>query len=566
METQEHDFIVIGGGSAGCAVAGRLADADAGSVALLEAGPHDHAGVVTVPVGLGLTAAKPGPRNYGYRTLPVPALDGRRGYQPRGRGLGGSSSINGMVYIRGTPADYDHWEAQGCSGWGWPGVLPYFKRSECNVRLGGRPEDEWHGGKGPLHVSDPRSPNPFGRYFLEAAAAAGHAHNPDFNGAHQEGVGYYQLTQQGGERWNAARAYLHRGRADDPAFNAGRRALQVLPDSQVLRIVFEGRRAVGVVVLRGGLQQTLRARREVIVSAGAFGSPQLLMASGIGPSEHLRAHGIEVVHDAAAVGTNLQDHPDVILHHKLFSTDLFATSVPGLLRMLREWRRYRRLRIGMLTQSLTETGGFVKSRPQLEQPDLQLHFVAAVADRKHRSTHGYSLHVCVLRPHSRGAVKLNSADVRQAPQITLNLLQDPRDMAVMVDGVRIVKRILDQSALARFGGQPMYHGHLRADGSDDEAVRAMISARADTVYHPVGTCRMGSDGGAVVDPELRVRGVEGLRVVDASIMPTLISGNTNAASIMIGEKAADLILGRTSLGAAPAAAAIAKPAAVAPAG
>ena len=536
-----YDYIVVGAGSAGCAVAGRLADSKTGSVALLETGGHDFSPAITIPIGLASTVPKPGHYNYGFATEPQPGLNGRRGYQPRGRGLGGSSSINGMIYIRGTPSDYDGWAASGCDGWAWQDVLPYFKRSECNERLAGQEADAWHGGRGPLHVVDTRSLNPFDRRFIECAQAAGLPYNHDFNGAQQEGIGYYQRTQRDGERWNAARAYLHQG--NPQALNSGRDNLHVLTNTQVLRIVFEGKRAVGVRVERDGAEYVLMARREIIVSAGTFGSPQLLMVSGIGPAAHLQALGIGVVHDAPGVGQNFQEHPDIKLQHRLFSTDLYAATLRGGLRLLTEWRRYKKERFGMFASNIAEAGGFVKSDPALADPDLQLHFTTTLGDAKARGTHGYCLHVCVLRPHSRGQVLLASADLRVAPRIDQNLLADVRDVDVMVKGVRIARRILGQPSLSRLGGTPHNYGHLRMDGSDDDAVRDWIRQQTDIIFHPVGTCRMGNDALAVVDAELRVRGVEGLRVADASIMPTVIGGNTNAPAIMIGEKAADLVRG-----------------------
>lgn len=538
------DYLVVGAGSAGCALAGRLADSGSDSIALIEAGAHDHHVLVRTPAACAAILPRAGARNYGYQTVPQPGLDGRRGYQPRGRGLGGSSSINAMIYTRGRPSDYDGWAAAGCDGWAWDDVLPYFRRAECNERVAGHDDDPLHGGTGPLHVSDLRSPNPFGQHFIDAAEHAGIVRNDDFNGEEQEGVGWYQLTQHNGERWNAARAYLHGGNARDRRCNGGRSHLHVITDAQVLRIVFEKRRAVGVVVWRDGREITLHARREVIIAAGAFGSPQLLMASGVGPARHLQEHGIAVVHDLPGVGGNLQDHLDVILHRRVPSADLFGLSLGGARRLVAEYLQYRRDRTGMMSSNFAEAGAFVRSQPGLPEPDLQLHFVVGMADnhmRRMHLGHGYSCHVCVLRPQSRGEVRLASADMRAAPRIDPRYLSDPQDMETMLAGLRIVRNILAQAPLAVFGGRELHSEGLRFDGSDDDAARALVRKHADTIYHPVGTCRMGMDALAVVDPQLRVRGVEGLRVVDASIMPTLIGGNTNAPSIMIGERAHDLI-------------------------
>ena len=373
MSDTGFDYIIIGAGSAGCALAGRLADQPGVTVALLESGPDDHHPSVWTPLAIAQTVPQAGPRNYGLHTVPQAGLNGRPSYQPRGRGLGGSSSINAMLYIRGHRSDYDRWAAQGCDGWAYEDVLPYFRRSECNTRNAGR-DDAWHGGSGPLHVSDLRTPNPFSRRFVQAAAQAGVPLNHDFNGPEQEGVGLYQATQHNGERWNAARAYLHRGNRADAGFNGGRQNLSVMVDTQALRIVFEGKRAVGVEIVRGGQRQILRARREVIVSGGAFHSPQLLMASGIGPADHLRSVGVEVVHDLPGVGENLQDHLDIIIGKSVPSWHLYGYSLRGVARMAGEAIRYRWRRTGMLASPVAEAGAFIRTRPGLAAPDLQLHF------------------------------------------------------------------------------------------------------------------------------------------------------------------------------------------------
>ncbi len=523
----EFDCVVVGGGSAGCVLAARLSEDPAMRVCLVEAGPRDDSTLVTTPAGVALILPTR-IRNWAFETVPQEALYQRRGYQPRGRMLGGSSSMNAMIYMRGHPSDYDDWAASGASGWAWRDVLPVFLRAENNERGG----SAWHGVGGPLNVADLRSPNPFARLFVEAGKEAGLPANDDFNGAQQEGVGLYQVTQKGGERWSAASAYLH------PAMS--RPNLAVYTEAHALRVLFEGKRANGVEIWRAGRAETLGARREVVLAAGAFQTPQLLMCSGVGPAEQLRALGLAVVHDAPGVGENLQDHPDYIINRKVRSTELMGVSFGGSLRLVRELLRYVRERRGMLTTNFAEAGGFVRSEPGLERPDLQLHFVVGMVDNHNRTLHlghGLSCHVCVLRPKSRGTVRLASADVRDAPLIDPRFLVEPEDLAGLVRGFKLVRRILDAPALAAFPSTELYTANVHADADIERAIRA----RADTVYHPVGTCRMGSGAGAVLDPELRVRGVERLRVADCSVMPSLIGGNTNAPAIMIGERAAEFM-------------------------
>ncbi|WP_225033860.1 GMC family oxidoreductase [Paraburkholderia sp. XV] len=525
----QYDYVIVGAGSGGCALAGRLAEQcpDA-TIALVEAGPHTERNLfVNMPLGVAAVVPFRRKTNYGYLTTPQPGLGGRRGYQPRGRGFGGSSAINAMVYTRGHPLDYDDWARLGCDGWAFGDVLPYFRRAEGNERGA----DALHGADGPLSVSNLRFQNPFSHRFVNAAVEAGFPRNDDFNGPQQEGVGFYQVTQRDGQRWSVARAYIY-GRA--------RPNLHTIADAAVLRVVFDGKRAKGVEVMRGGLTETIEARAEVVLSAGTFNSPQLLMCSGIGPADHLRALGIPVLHDAAEVGRNLTDHVDFTINKRVSSAQTIGFSLRGFAKMVPGFVSYWRSGRGMLTSNVAEAGGFLKSRPTLDRPDLQLHFCTALVDDHNRHMHwghGYSLHVCVLRPHSRGAVTLASSDAREAPVIDPAFLSDPRDLDLLVEGVRLSRRILDAPSLALCGGRELYTRH----GQTDAELRATIAAHADTIYHPVSTCRMGGDERSVVDTQLRVRGVTGLRVVDASVMPTLIGGNTNAPTVMIGERAADFI-------------------------
>jgi len=432
-----------------------------------------------------------------------------------------------MVYTRGHPLDYDDWARLGCDGWAFDDVLPYFRRAERNERGA----DALHGADGPLSVSNLRFQNRFSHRFVQAAVEAGFKPNDDFNGPDQEGVGFYQVTQRDGQRWSVARAYIY-GRT--------RTNLHAIADATVLRVVFDGQRARGVEVVRGGVTQTIEARAEVVLSAGAFNSPQLLMCSGIGPANHLRGFGVPVVHDAPEVGRDLTDHVDFTINKRVASTDLTGYSIRALAKMVPAFFQFLRSGRGMLSSNVAEAGGFLKSRPTLDRPDLQLHFCTALVDDHNRHMHwghGYSLHVCVLRPHSRGSVTLASGDARVAPVIDPAFLNDSRDLDLLVEGVHLSRRILDAPSLALCGGRELY----TRQGQSDNDLRATIAAHADTIYHPVATCRMGNDAQSVVDTQLRVRGVTGLRVVDASVMPTLIGGNTNAPTVMIGERAAEFI-------------------------
>ncbi len=531
----QFDYVVVGAGSAGCVLAARLTEDPAVSVLLLEAGQPDTSALISAPAGLALL----GPlkkHGWWFETVPQPGLNGRRGYQPRGKVLGGSSSINAMIYLRGHQLDYEHWLQNGAAGWGWDDVLPYFKKAEHNERG----ISDAHAQGGPLNVADLRSPNAIARTFLDAAKQAGYAETSDFNGGNTEGIGAYQVTQKGGERCSAARAYLH------PAMQ--RPNLTVLTGALSKRIRFSGIRATGVEYERGGRAETATATREVLVCAGAFQSPQLLMCSGVGPKAQLIGHGIVPLVDLPGVGQNLQDHIDYIINRRHDSTDLFGLSFSGVRRILAEIGRYRRERRGMVTSNFAETGGFVKTLPDLPKPDLQFHFVIGMVDNHNRTKHvghGYSLHACVLNPKSVGSVSLESSDMVDAPLIDPQFLSHPDDVATLKRGFKAMRAILNAPAFAAMRGKELYTEVLRDD--DVVGLDMAIRERADTIYHPVGTCKMGIDAMAVVDPQLRVRGVESLRVVDASVMPTLVSGNTNAPTIMIAEKAADLIRAAMSI-------------------
>jgi choline dehydrogenase len=527
----EYDFIIVGAGSAGCALANRLsADPDT-TVLLLEAGPRDWHPFIHMPAGLAKLVGQKGV-NWNYQTLSEPNLDGRSLWWPRGKVLGGSSSINAMCYVRGHVRDYDEWAAMGAEGWNWDAVLPYFIRSEGNARGA----DALHGGDGPLSVADLGHRNPLSAVFLEAAGQAGLKSNVDFNGPDQEGFGYYQVTQKNGARCSAATAYLKPIR--------DRSNLSIVTKALAGRVLIENGRADALTYSAGGQAFCVRARREIILSGGAINSPQLLMLSGVGPADELRRHGIEVRHELPGVGANLHDHLDICTLQRCtrrITYDRLSDVAVAL--------QYYLFRRGPGTSNIAETGGFVRSRfaPD-ERPDLQFHFVPAQLDDHGRNRlpgDGYTLHACALRPLSRGRIALNSASPNDPARIEANYLGDPDgfDLKMLREGLKLSRRLLAQPAFAPFRGPEIQPGE-RVQGGDE--LNAFIRRKAETIYHPVGTCRMGApdDPNAVVDPQLRVRGVAGLRVVDASVMPRLIGGNTNAPTIMIAERAADMILGR----------------------
>lgn len=533
-----YDFVVIGAGSAGCVLANRLSADELNRVLVLEAGSKDNNVLIHMPAGAGTLIKGEGPAarfNWLYNTEGQTNLHNRRLYWPRGKVLGGSSSINGMIYIRGHARDYDHWRQLGLEGWGFADVLPYFKRAEDWE--GG--SDLYHGAGGPLRVSAARSKNPLYRAFVAAGLEAGHPHTEDFNGRQQEGFGLYQLTIRNGRRQSAAVAYLA------PALE--RPNLTVETKAMTTRILFEGRRAVGVEYVQEGQTHQVRVEREVILAGGAVNSPQTLMLSGIGPAEHLRRFDIPVVADLPGVGQNLQDHLIVGLHYECSQPiTLHAFLKPGLKQTL-VGLRYLFLHEGPARENGLEAGAFLKSRPELEVPDLQIHFVAALMiehGRKMGDRHGYTIDVGPLRPESRGSISLRSRNPFEHPVIQPNYLAAEADRLAMRAGVKLARDVAAQAALDPFRGPELRPGaHIQTDEKIDDWVQRV----AETLYHPVGTARMGRDRDAVVDASLRVHGVEGLRVVDASVMPTIIGGNTNAPVIMIAEKAADMILKRPAL-------------------
>lgn len=523
------DYVIVGAGSSGAVLANRLSADPKLTVCLIEAGPRDKSPFITIPLGV-MWLSKDPKHNWLFNTVPQTGLGGRTVSVPRGKVLGGSSAINGMIYIRGHKADYDAWAAAGCKGWDYASILPYFRKSEANQSAALNPA--FHGHSGPLTVSNLRDPNPVDRDFIAAAGHLQLRQIADFNEAEPEGMGIYQVTQQGGKRHSTAHAFLTSVRS--------RANLTILTGAEVLRLDVSEGHAQGVTLRQNGRESSVAAQCEVILSAGTIGSPDILLRSGIGPAAQIACFGGTVLHDLPGVGQNLQDHVDCMVICQSRSTTPYGISLQALPRLALEGLRWITGKRGMLSSNMVEAGGFVRSQPTEPRPDIQFHIIPGRKSHRGRMVeygHGVSLHTCVLRPESRGSVTRNKAS--GPPDIDLGLLNSDADLTRLMRGVRMARAILQQSPMARHGLTEIVPGQ---DVQSDDTLRAFIRANARTVYHPVGTCAMGTGPSAVVDARLRVHGVKRLRVVDASIMPTIVSGNTNAPAIMIAEKAADMIL------------------------
>lgn len=530
MSLEKFDFIVVGGGSAGCVLANRLSADGRHSVALIEAGPRDTSFWIHLPIGYGRTMWDPRV-NWKFYTEPEPHMDGRRIYWPRGRVLGGCSAINGLIVIRGQPEDYDRWSQLGNRGWSWRDVLPYFIKIESNSDLG---DGQLHGAHGPLHVNSINERNELIESFIGAANRHGIPRTADFNGRDQEGVGYFQLTTRNGWRDSAATAYLR------PI--AKRRNLTILTDTQVGQILFAGRRAVGVTCRSGTAARTITAMRGVVLAAGAIQSPQLLMLSGIGPGEELKRHGIAVRVDRPAVGGNLQDHLQFRLIYRIkkpITTNDALRSLWGRFKLGRDWLLHRR---GALAVGINQGGLFARLMPGAKTPDIQFHVATLSADMAGGKVHpfsGMTLSVCQLRPKSRGRIALASADPYDRPLIHANYLAEEADRHFAVESIAFARKLAQTAPLSDYIDAEIVPG-ANIETIDD--ILHFARSHGATIFHPAGTCRMGTDAEAVVDPRLRVRGADRLWVADCSIMPTLVSGNTNVPAMMIGEKAAEMIL------------------------
>lgn len=521
------DYIVVGGGSAGCVAASHLSDDPSKRVLLIEAGGSHHVPWVQVPFFTVLTMPYR-LKNWYFYTEPQAGLMNRCGYQPRGKVLGGSSAINAMIYIRGQAEDYDNWAHVSSPDWSYESLLPLFNRLENNQRI----KDAFHGQEGALWVSDLASPNPASRAFVEAAKSLNYPVNDDFNGASQLGVGLYQVTQKNGSRHTAAHAFL------DPVKD--RPNLTVWSHARALKLLLSGTHCTGVQVKYKGKIQDILAKEKVILCAGAIQSPQLLLLSGIGPAEELARHDIACVRELPGVGSNLHDHPDYIHNYYSSNPELLGFTPSALWRLLKDSWRYWKEGKGAFTSNFAEAGGFLSTDERVTRPDIQLHFVPGLIDdhcHKFHVSRGMSLHVCILRPTSRGHIRLKSADPFQAPAIDPAFLSTEHDVNLMLKGFKQSREIMEQEALSPYRGQPLY------DAKTDEEIIKLLRMRTDTVYHPVGSCRMGTDEMAVVDPKLHVQGVSGLMVADASIMPEIVSGNTNAPCMVIGARAAEFARG-----------------------
>jgi choline dehydrogenase len=525
---REFDYIVVGAGSAGCVLADRLSASGRDKVLLIEAGPPDKHFWIHIPLGYG-KLFQDARVNWMYQTEPEPELNNRNVIAPRGKVLGGSSSINGLLYVRGQAEDFDHWRQLGNTGWSFDDVLPFFRKAEDQQRGATR----LHGSGGPLAVSDVK-PHKLCEAFIAAAEQAGFPRNDDFNGETQEGAGYFQLTARNGRRCSTARGYLKPAR--------GRSNLHIESDALATRILFEGRRAVGVEYRQGGALRQVRAKGEVIVAGGAFNSPQLMQLSGLGPAALLREHGIEVLADMPGVGADLQDHFQVRFNYRCNEACTINDMMAKFHRRMLAGARYMVFRDGPLSIGAGYAGGFFKTDPSLPTPDVQIHFILFTADSVGQKLHpfpGFLASVCQLRPRSRGFVHIKSADPAAAPAIHMRYLSDPFDQDVTVAGMKLLRKIMSQPAIGRFIDEELVPG---AQVQSDADMLAVARDKGTTVFHPTSTCRMGPDATAVVDERLRVKGIDRLRVIDGSIMPALVSGNTNAAVIMIAEKGAAMLL------------------------
>jgi len=533
----EADFVIIGGGSAGAVIASRLTEKSKFKVCLLEAGGWGSNLLFRAPAGgLLMLRDKPKFSNWAFQTTPQKGLNNRRGYQPRGKALGGSSAINAMIYIRGQKEDYDNWAKEGNNGWSWDEVLPFFKKAENNENG----SSKFHGNCGPLEVSNQKAAKPISHAYIEACANSQIKIRDDFNIGDNEGAGFWQSTifhsdKKNGQRCSTAAAYLL-------PYVKNRENLEIITKANVVRIIFDEKKAIGVEYMHQGKKKKIKANREVILSAGSLMSPTILQRSGIGAPEDIKPHGIQLIHELPGVGKNLQDHIDFNFCFKTNDKNTLGFSPGGFLKILGETAKWLIHGNSMISSTLSEAGGFLKTDQSLDRPDIQHHFVIGLIDDHLRKLHygyGYSCHVCLLRPYSRGTVSLASAKPDDAPLINPNFLTDNRDLDTLIKGAKMTQNILNTPPLKKYQKREIYEVHSNLT---DKEWEQHIRNRADTIYHPVGTCKMGKDPLAVVDSSLKIRGLKNIRVADASIMPTITSGNTNAPTIMIGEKCATMIM------------------------